>query len=53
MKIRAISGEEFEVIDSRELSNFRLQEFRPNEPLSSGILLPRYYLAINSTDDFF
>ena len=52
MKIRAISGEEFEVIDSQGTNNSRLREFRPNEPLSSGIKLPRYYFAINSTDDF-
>ena len=53
-KIKAPSGEEFDLIDSKNsgASDARLAEFQPNAVLNDGTLLPRYYFKINDSKDF-
>lgn len=52
MKIKAPSGREFEVIDSKHTNERRLKQFKPNQPVgSTDTKLPRYYFAIHSNQE--
>lgn len=50
--VRAPSGEVFTIVDSLNSADPQLQDFRPNQPLNSGILLPRFYIKIDSFQEF-
>jgi hypothetical protein len=51
MKVKAPSGVEFDVVDSKISNNPRLSLFRPSELISTGRHLPRYYFVLTSALD--
>lgn len=51
MKVKAPSGVEFDVVDSKIANNPRLSLFRPSELISTGRHLPRYYFVLKSALD--